>query len=134
VQFRHPEEDPVTNPATDPEHPHTAAWFDISTPDAPRARQFYQELFGWPVHVLDDTYALVGSDGGRPTGGIGQTGPGSPYTGIVVYFRVADLDAALARAEELGGSRRLEPQSLPGQGRMALFDDPDGNPVGLLGA
>jgi uncharacterized protein len=132
--FRYPEEDPVTSPDTNTEYPHTAAWFDISTPDAPRAHRFYQELFGWPVNVLDGTYALVGADGGRPTGGIGQAGPGSPYTGIVVYFRVADVDVALAKAEELGGSRRLEPQSLPGMGRMAVFTDPDGNPVGLVSA
>ena len=25
-------------------HPHRPAWFDISTPDAPRARRFYQDL------------------------------------------------------------------------------------------
>ncbi|WP_035858484.1 VOC family protein [Kitasatospora cheerisanensis] len=116
---------------SDAAHP---AWFDISTPDAPRAHRFYQELFGWPVQVLDDTYALVGADGGEPAGGIGQAGPDSPYTGIVVYFPVADVEKALARAEELGGRRRLEPRSVPGRGRIAVFDDPDGNPVGLLGA
>lgn len=125
---------PATNPATNPEYPHTAAWFDISTPDAARARHFYRELFGWPVDVLDGTYALVGADGGRPTGGIGQAGPGSPYTGVVVYFRVADVDVALTKAEELGGSRLMEPRDLPGTDRMAVFTDPDGNPVGLLGA
>ncbi|MFE9421968.1 VOC family protein [Kitasatospora sp. NPDC006697] len=112
--------------------PHTVAWFDVSTPDAPRARRFYQEMFGWPVNVLDDTYSLVGDADGRPTGGIGQAGPGSPYTGIAVYFRVADVETALARAEELGGARRLEPRALPGMGRMAVFTDPDGNVVGLL--
>jgi predicted enzyme related to lactoylglutathione lyase len=111
---------------------HAPAWFDISTPDAPRARRFYQDLFGWPVHVLDETYALVGVDGEQPTGGIGQAGPDSPYTGIVVYFHVDDVDTALARAEQLGGGRTLEPQSVPGRGRIAVFTDPDGNPVGLL--
>ncbi|HEX9540986.1 MAG TPA: VOC family protein [Streptosporangiaceae bacterium] len=113
-------------------HDHAPAWFDISTPDAPRARRFYQEMFGWPVNVLDETYALVGDDSGQPTGGIGQAGPDSPYTGIVVYFEVDNVDTALARAGQLGGSRRLDPVSLPGRGRMAVFTDPDGNPVGLL--
>jgi uncharacterized protein len=45
----------------------------------------------------------------------------------------ATLYAALARAEGLGGGRALDPISLPGTGRMAVFTDPDGNPVGLLG-
>ncbi|MEU6796610.1 VOC family protein [Nonomuraea wenchangensis] len=106
-------------------------WFDISTPDAPRARRFYRELFGWAVNVIDETYALVGGDGDRPAGGIGQAGPGSPYTGIVVYFAVDDVEAALARAESLGGSRVMEPAPTP-MGRIAVFADPDGNKVGLV--
>lgn len=97
-------------------HSPAPGWFDISTADAPRARRFYQSLFGWPVTVLDETYALVGAAGEQPTGGIGQAGPGSPYTGIVVYFPVDDVDTALARAEELGGRRTLEPRSVPGRG------------------
>ncbi|MFC4591049.1 VOC family protein [Sphaerisporangium corydalis] len=116
---------------TSNEHPHTPAWFDISTPDAPRARRFYQEMFGWPVNVIDETYALVGDDHGRPAGGIGHAGPGSPYTGFVAYFRVDDVDAALASAEKLGGTRVMEPTDTP-TGRIAAFADPDGNPVGLL--
>ena len=111
-------------------HPHRPAWFDISTPDAPRARDFYQDLFGWPSKVLDETYALVGDDGG-PTGGIGQAGPDSPYVGFVAYFPVADVDAALAHAEQLGGTRVLAPVATP-VSRVAVFTDPDGNHVGLI--
>lgn len=118
-----------------PPRPPTASaapgWFDVSTPDAPRARQFYGELFGWSVNVLDDVYSLVGAPGQEPSGGIGQAGPTAPYQGIVVYFRVDDVDKALERVEQLGGRRRVDPQNLP-TGRMAVFDDPDGNPVGLL--
>lgn len=113
-------------------HHNAPVWFDISTPDAARARRFYREMFDWPVNALDDTYALVGDDGdGEPTGGIGQTGPTSPYTGFVTYFRVDDVDTALARAERLGGARLMEPTKTP-SGRIAAFADPDGNPVGLL--
>ena len=93
-------------------HP-APAWFDISSPDAPRARRFYQEMFGWPVNLLDETYALVGDEGGQPAGGIGQAGPDSPDTGLVVYLRVDDIDDALARAEALGGTRVMEPAETP---------------------
>jgi hypothetical protein len=61
-------------------HP-APAWFDISSPDAPRARRFYQEMSGWPVSLLDETYALVSGEDGQPAGGIGQAGPGSPAPG-----------------------------------------------------
>jgi len=111
-------------------HPHRPAWFDISTPDAPRARRFFQELFGWPVNAIDETYALVG-DAGEPTGGIGQAGPEAPYTGIVVYFPVDDVNSALARAESLGGIRVLDPTDTP-MSRIAVFTDPDGNRIGLV--
>lgn len=114
---------------TTAESNHVPAWFDISTPDAPRAHSFYREMFGWPVNVLDDTYALVG-DGSRPTGGIGQAGPDSPYTGIVVYFPVDDIASALTRAESLGGTRVMEPTETP-TGMIAAITDPDGNTVGL---
>jgi uncharacterized protein len=113
------------------DHPHRPAWFDISTPDAPRVRRFYQDLLGWPINVLDETYALAGDDGGQPTGGIGQAGPDSPYVGFVVYFPVDDVDSALARAEQLGGTRVLAPVDTP-VSRIAVFTDPDGNSVGLV--
>ncbi|OUC90122.1 VOC family protein [Streptosporangium minutum] len=115
-------------------HHHAPAWFDISSPDADRARGFYREMFGWAMDVVEEEgYTLLGGEGGHPMGGIGQSGPGAPYPpGIIVYFQVDDVDAALARAERLGGVRALEPVDLPGTGRMAVFTDPDGNAVGLL--
>lgn len=121
--------DPAAAPADQSDRP---AWFDLSTHDAPRARRFYEELLGWPIKVLDPTYALVVDDNGVPTGGIGQAGPNSPYTGLVTYFPVDDVDAALARAERLGATRVLPPTDTPAS-RIAVFADLDGNHVGLVG-
>lgn len=116
---------------TSTDHPHRPAWFDISTPDAPRAQRFYQDLFGWSVNVLDANYALVVGGDGQPSGGIGQAGPDSPYTGLVAYFPVDDVDTALARAEQLGATCVLSPTDTP-VSRIAVFTDPDGNHVGLV--
>jgi predicted enzyme related to lactoylglutathione lyase len=88
-------------------------------------------MFGWPINALDETYALVGGTDGRPAGGIGQAGPDSPYTGMVAYFQVDDIDSALGRAERLGGTRVMEPAATP-VSRIAVFADPDGNLIGLL--
>lgn len=118
--------------STPPANHGAPGWFDISTPDSERTRTFYSELFGWTVHVLDETYALIGGPNGAPMGGIGHAGSDAPYTGIVTYFNVDDVETALARAEKLGGTIRLEPQEIPGRGRIAVFADPDGNAVGLL--
>jgi predicted enzyme related to lactoylglutathione lyase len=110
----------------------TPGWFDISSPDSARARSFYGELFGWSISPIDDSYAMVSAGDGPPSGGIGQAGPDSPYVGVVPYFPVADVDAALARAEELGAKRAMEPHDTPPDGRIAAFTDPDGNTVGLM--
>jgi predicted enzyme related to lactoylglutathione lyase len=112
--------------------PAVPGWFDISTPDSKRARDFYQKMFGWQINALDDNYALLGGEGGAPAAGMGTAGPDAPYTGIVVYFPVSDIDAAYERAtKELGGGEVLAPTETP-LGRMAVFTDPDGNKVGLM--
>jgi predicted enzyme related to lactoylglutathione lyase len=111
-------------------HPHRPAWFVISTPDASQARRFSRHLFGWPSNVVDAAYALLAYDGGRPTGRIGQAVPDRPNVGLVAYFTVGDVHAALARAAPLAGSRVLAPVDTP-VSRIAVFIDLDGTKVGL---
>ncbi len=111
------------------------AFFEVVSTEPERAQKFYGELFGWEVASPPglDGYALVdtGAGEGAVSGGIGPSqGPGD--TGVKIYMRVDDLEAFLARAEQLGGTPLVPPMDLPeGYGRIAIFADPDGNPVGL---
>jgi hypothetical protein len=111
------------------------AFFEVISPQPERATSFYGDLFGWDVAPSPEMggYALVdtGAGGDAIGGGIGPShGPGD--TGVKIYVRVDDLDAYLARAEELGGTPLVPPMDLPGDfGRIAVLADPDGNPVGL---
>jgi predicted enzyme related to lactoylglutathione lyase len=111
------------------------AMFEIISNDHERVSKFYAELFGWTIDTNPawGGYGLVDttSDPASVPGGIGPSmAPGD--TGVKIYVRVDDLDAGLARAAELGGTRLVEPTELPdGYGRFAMFADPDGNPVGL---
>ena len=57
---------------------------------------------------------------GQAATGIGQAGSGSPYTGLVVYFRVNDIDDAVARAVAPGGTRAIGPGETP-VSRIAAF-------------
>jgi predicted enzyme related to lactoylglutathione lyase len=109
------------------------AWIDITARDAAKARAFYSELLGWEIHVDPDMdYGLVAPSDGRLPGGIGQAGERYPHPpGVVVYFAVDDVESALARAERLGARRALDPWEIPGLGTMAVFEDPEGNRVGL---
>lgn len=111
------------------------AFFEVVSTDHERAQSFYAELFGWQVaaDASTDGYGLVdtGAGPGAIGGGIGPSqAPGD--TGLKIYVRVEDLQGVLARAEDLGGTPLLPPTDLPGgYGRIAVFADPDGNPVGL---
>ncbi|HEX2047064.1 MAG TPA: VOC family protein [Acidimicrobiales bacterium] len=111
------------------------AFFEVVSTEPERAQKFYAELFGWRVEAPPELggYALVDTGAGENAvgGGIGPSqAPGD--TGVKIYMQVDDLEACLARAEELGGTRLVPPTDLPGDfGRFAIFADPDGNPVGL---
>ena len=109
------------------------AFFEVISDEPKRVRDFYGELFGWEITEGPAGYALVDTGAGEAAvgGGIGPTqGPGD--TGVKIYMRVDDLDAYIARAEQLGGAPLVPPVDLPGDfGRIAVIADPDGNPVGL---
>jgi predicted enzyme related to lactoylglutathione lyase len=45
---------------------------------------------------------------------------------------VDDLHGTLVRAEELGGKAVVEPMPIPGVGRFAMFQDPDGATIGIF--
>jgi uncharacterized protein len=114
---------------------HPVAFFEVISPDHERAQQFYADMFGWKV-AADPAmggYGLVDTGAGADAigGGIGPSSE-SGDSGVKIYVRVEDLDAALARAERLGGKRLVPPTDLPGDyGKFAIFTDPDGNQVGL---
>jgi len=111
------------------------AYLEIISPDHERAQRFYGELFGWQVTVNPSLggYGRVDTGAGDAAIGCG-IGPSttSSDAGVRFYVRVPDLSAALAQAEQLGATRLAEPADLPGgNGRFAMFADPDGNSVGL---
>ena len=111
------------------------AWFEITSQDPARLVTFYRELFDWTIADGPGSgYSLVDTGAGAEAigGGIGATqGPDDPG-GVTVYMRVDDLQAALDRAEALGGKPLVPPTDLPdGYGRFALFADPDGHTIGL---
>ena len=84
-------------------------------------------------------YGLVDRDGNTNAEGIGIGGGvgGAPegYPGhITFYVEVPDVEAALAKAESLGGDRTMGPDQVPGGPVIGLFRDPDDNTVGVVQA
>jgi predicted enzyme related to lactoylglutathione lyase len=114
--------------------PGRVAWFDITTSDLPRSREFYGKLFGWefkPLQGTDQAVEIVSR--GTAIGTLrGAEGKISAYNGVV-YVQVADIQASCKRSKELGGSVVAGfPFDLPdGIGAIALVLDPAGHPVGM---
>jgi predicted enzyme related to lactoylglutathione lyase len=53
---------------------------------------------------------------------------------VIFYVGVPDVEAALRKAESLGGTRRMGPDQAPGRDLVvAHFTDPQGNLIGLAG-
>ena len=71
-------------------------------------------------------------DGAGIPGGVGG-GP-SYASHVVFYISVPDVEAALRRAESLGGKRTMGPEQAPGSPLVVgQFTDPEGNLVGVAG-
>jgi predicted enzyme related to lactoylglutathione lyase len=98
--------------------------FEIIGRDADRLRRFYAELFGWEFEVGDTVSSAVSAAGNygfidaRLLAGAaavnGGVGGGQGYEPrVLFYVGVDDVEAALARAEELGGRRVLGPDGVP---------------------
>jgi len=51
---------------------------------------------------------------------------------LSVYVQVDDLQAYLDKAETLGGKTLVPPTEIPNTVTFAMFQDPEGNMIGLL--
>ena len=106
------------------------SFFELGVEDAERARAFYGELFGWRLEPVGGGFSVTGTN--VPGGIHGGDPEASPY----VFFAVDDLDAAVERVRELGGT--VEELDVDGDedsgatfGRFKLCRDDQGSRFGL---
>ena len=98
-------------------------YVEIPVTDVPRARAFFEAMFGWTFREWGDDY-LSFSDG-RLNGGIRKSDEPAPASGVLLVFYSADLERDVERVKELGGTISQEIFSFPG-GRRFHFVDPAG--------
>jgi uncharacterized protein len=116
-----------------------ASWHELMTTDAAAAMAFYSEVFGWQAGDAMDmgpmgTYHIFN----RPHGMIGGMMNKPPELAQVppnwqIYFRVADLDAAVERIKANGGQVLNGPMEVPGGSRVVNAMDPQGAAFSLHG-
>lgn len=116
----------------------SVVWLDLSTTDVDRARRYYGELLGWEYEASDTgqgVYVIARVPGGE-VGGMMAQDPAQTETGVpsawTVFFGTDDIDHAVARVEELGGSVLEPPFAIPGDVRIAIVADPTGAVCGLM--
>ena len=112
--------------------------FEIIGKDAEALREYYSELFGWEIDADNPmNYGTVQRDGNTNPDGVGigggiGAGPEGYDGHVTFYVEVPDVEAALAQAESLGGSRMMGPEE-PMEGvQIGLFNDPEGRTVGVV--
>ncbi len=123
------------------DHTGSFIWYELMTTDIDAAKAFYDAVVGWRVDAQPsgdsdmDYRMIVRSDGGL-AGGMLQLTPemtdGGARPAWYGYVHVADVDAAVKRFEDAGGTPWMPARDMPGVGRMALVSDAEGAPIYVM--
>ena len=82
-------------------------------------------MLGWEAEAVEDMeYTVFNNDGAAIAGAMKPPMPGEPPNWLV-YFEIADTDATVAQAKDLGGTVLAEPMDIQ-PGRFAVLADPQG--------
>ena len=117
--------------------------FEVIGKDPEHLRSYYGDLFGWAFDTsgpISEAISQPGNYGFVDTTSDGVGIPGGVGGGVgydshvIFYVGVPDVEAALQKAESLGGTRRMGPDKVPGRDLVVgHFTDPEGNLIGLAG-
>ncbi|MDQ3876409.1 MAG: VOC family protein [Actinomycetota bacterium] len=112
-------------------------WDELMTSDVEAAKRFYRELFGWESREVE-----MGESGPYTLFRLGET----DFAGCISneateapphwypYLATPDVDAATAKAEELGATLYAGPMEIENVGRFAVLGDPIGATFALFRA
>lgn len=112
-------------------------WFELYATDIARAQKFYEAILQAKMETPQMEgckMAMFPFDQAKGVGGAVtqmegfKPGPG----GTVVYLNVeGELDAVIARIPAAGGKIAKPRMAIPPHGFIAIFEDTEGNVVGL---
>jgi hypothetical protein len=112
------------------------SWNELNTRDVDGSKAFYSSVFGWDplTHGEGPGAYTEWQLGGHSVGGMMQMPPMVPAQvppHWLVYFSVADTDAAIAKVNELGGKVMVGPMDVE-PGRLAVVSDPQGGMFAVI--
>jgi hypothetical protein len=113
-------------------------WYELMTTDMVAARNFYANVVGWSIRDASAPgmpYTLL-SMGETDIGGLTTLPPEARRSGAQArwlgYVAVDDVDAAVVRLTQLGGTVHFPPADIPGIGRFAVTADPQAATLALI--
>jgi predicted enzyme related to lactoylglutathione lyase len=120
--------------------PNSLCWNELHARGFESVKPFYAAVFGWDPQPFgpaggEGSNYFVWNLGDRGIGGgmeMMESVPAEVPSHWVTWFAVADRDATVARAQELGGQVLMTDMDMPGVGKMAVLADPQGAQFGVL--
>ena len=113
------------------------SWFEIYVQDMPRAKAFYEAVFGFQLAKLEGTefemWAFpMHQDGSGASGSLVKIpGYASGANSVLVYFSCSDCAIEAEKAVKSGGKIETEKKAVGQYGYIALVFDTEGNVIGL---
>lgn len=117
--------------------------FEMPYSDSDRMAKFYESTFGWQMQKFGEdmgNYVLAMTTESTPTGPVK---PGAINGGFFpkqadgpqhpsVVIAVDDIQAAMQKVRDGGGTVLFDPMEIPGVGQYCSFTDTEGNMVSML--
>ena len=106
-------------------------WHELNTTDVESADRFYSRLIGWKTTAWDPNPSYkIWTMGREGRGGLyaihEEPNAVAPPPHWLTYIGTPDVDATVRQAVELGGKVVTPAYEVPGIGRMAVLQDPQG--------
>jgi len=102
-------------------------WTELQTPDAAKSGKFLADVIGFSLKGDPSGNYTELQNGTTSVGGIRPLGQGEtmpPHW--LIYFMVADADAAVKKAQSLGAKVLMPAMNIEKVGRFAVLADPQG--------
>ncbi len=114
-----------------------AIYFEIPVTDMPRAKAFYEAVFGYDfvsenIHKNEMAFLPFNEDAKGITGALAKGDTYKPSkNGSLIYLSVDDIDKIIALAMKHGGKELFPRTQANEYGFVAEIEDSEGNRIGL---
>ncbi len=106
-------------------------WYELMTNDIEAAKAFYGEVVGWSAKSVEAPMPYtMWNVGESPKAGLFKLPQEAAAMGVpphwMAYVGTPDVDATVAKAQELGAKVLVPVKEVPSVGRFATLSDPQG--------